>query len=204
MGMIRGGALILALAASAFAAEAGGTLTSTTEYRQHKVVGSTPAELWRYIITHPIIDPDDGPAIANITHDHTLTFKTASAGGACRVTDLRFRWNFVITLPVADESRMSAATRTMWRDFTAYLKTHEEKHRAIFLDCGKKFVPAAAALKGLPGCLGMNAKVRRMVDTEYQACMKKQRAFDQTAKVETKALALVRAATGKTSGGPGF
>jgi predicted secreted Zn-dependent protease len=197
-GFLAAAALVLALPAAAE-----GRLVHATEYRQHRIVGSTPTELWRYIVTHPILDPDDGPAIANITHDHSLSLNTATSGGACRVSDLTFRWNFVITLPAADEGRMSPATRTMWREFTGYLKTHEEHHRTIFLACGERFVPAAAKLTGLPGCLGMKAKVQRYIDKQYEACMKEQRAFDRREGKTTANLALVKAAKGKGTA-PGF
>jgi len=39
------------------------------------------------------MDPDDGPALANLTHDHKLTFRTEAVGGICKVTDLAFNWN---------------------------------------------------------------------------------------------------------------
>src|SRR6476659_9304691 len=82
-------------------APAAAELKHTTVYREHRVLGTTARALWQYMIAHPIIDPDDGPAYANITHDHTLTFKTATVTGTCQVTNLVFTWNFVITLPKA-------------------------------------------------------------------------------------------------------
>src|SRR5881392_767717 len=108
---------LIAVGVSPAAAE----LRHTTVYREHRVLGTTAAELWHYMIVHPIIDPDDGPAYANITHDHTLTFKTATTGGACAVTELTFTWNFVITLPkAANYAGMSAATQKMWQQFSTY------------------------------------------------------------------------------------
>src|SRR5690606_11611361 len=79
-------ALLLAglIAAGGAAAE----VVHTTAYRAHPVAGTTPTAVWRYMNAHPIIDPDDGPAYANLTHDHRLTMKTATVGGTCRVTSL--------------------------------------------------------------------------------------------------------------------
>lgn len=189
-------AAFLALAASAGLARADG-LSAGTAYKVNPVEGTTAPALWRYMLAHPIIDPDDGPAFANITHDHRLSIRTESAGGLCRVSDLGFHWSFVITLPKAvDYARMDASTKRMWDQFAAYLKKHEEEHRAIFMDCGKAFVPAATRLTGLPGCLGMDRKVRAFVDRQYAACMEKQRAFDRGQKSTVAALALVRAAQG--------
>ena len=47
-------------------------LRYTTIYKDHLVHGTTPGELYQDMIAHPIMDPDDGPAFANITHDHAL------------------------------------------------------------------------------------------------------------------------------------
>ena len=192
----RAGATLLALALSVSCAAAGGVSSSTT-YKVNPVKGTTAADLWRYMLAYPIIDPDDGPAFANITHEHRMSVRTQSAGGLCRVTDVDFHWSFVITLPKAvNYAQMNAATRQMWDQFTAYLKKHEEEHRTIFLDCGKSFVPAAGKMTGLPGCPGMDRKVRALIDKQYAACMDRQRAFDRGQKQSVANLALVRAAQG--------
>ncbi len=199
--------LALAFAAlSLFAASATAELKQTSAYRDHPVKGTSVPAVWQYMLAHPIIDPDDGPAFANITHDHTLTFRTSTSGGACKVADLVFRWSFVITLPKAvDYGRMDAATKAMWSQFTTYLKAHEERHRAIFLDCGKTFVPAAEKMTDLPGCSGLDRKVRAYVQKQYDACMAKQRDFDRGEKPDVAGLALVRAAqAAKLPVGSGF
>jgi len=194
--LVRLSAALLAVAAFGAIAHADG-LSASTAYKVNPVHGTNAAALWRYMLAHPIIDPDDGPAFANITHDHRLSVRTDSAGGLCRVTGLDFTWSFVITLPKAvDDARMDAATKRMWDQFTAYLKKHEEEHRTIFMACGKAFVPAATKLTGLPGCLGMEKQVRAFVDRQYAACMDKQRAFDRGQKSTVAGLAFVRAAEG--------
>ncbi len=129
-----------------------GELRYTTEYSANPVRGTFPKQLCRYMATHPIID-EDGPALANITHDHELSVTSEKTGGACRVANLDFTWRFVITLPKAvDEAQMSNATRSMWREFTSYLKRHEEHHRTIFLGCGEKFLANAAKITGGRNC----------------------------------------------------
>jgi predicted secreted Zn-dependent protease len=171
---------MLALAVLVAAAPARAELRYTTVYKDHVVRGTTPAAVYQDMIAHPIMDPDDGPAFANITHDHKLTLQTATVGGACRVTGLDFSWNFVITLPkAADEARMSPATGALWRAFVAKCRWHEEHRVAIFLDCGKAFLDQAKALTGAPGCVGLDGAVRRQVEAAYAACMKRQRAFGE-------------------------
>jgi predicted secreted Zn-dependent protease len=186
-----GGSVLAALMAAA--APAHGELRHTTEYRVNPIKGTTPAELWRSMAARPIID-EDGPALANITHDHKLAVKTTNSGKGCRVESLDFTWRFVITLPKAvDEARMSAATRAMWREFTGYLKRHEEDHRTIFLACGKDFLAKAAKITAGRSCPGLERKVRKSIDKQYEACMARQRQFDRDEKQSVARLALRRA-----------
>ncbi len=193
LSLLFGALLLTAGIAPAFAG-----MVYSTEYREHRVHGTTPRAIWQYMNAHPIIDPDDGPAYANLTHDHDLTVKVATQGGTCRVTDLTFRWHFVLTMPkAADYRAMSAATRSMWNAFVAGLKRHEETHRSIFVGCGKAFVPAAAQLTGPAGCFGMQRKVRRFIDQRYEACMAEQKAFERRDRSRILGLAFIRAATGK-------
>ncbi|WP_421726770.1 DUF922 domain-containing protein [Bauldia sp.] len=178
-----------------------GDLVHSTKYRDHLVRGTTPAEVWRYMNAHPIIDPDDGPAYANITHDHDLTFTVGTRGGQCRVSDLTFRWNFVLTLPKAvDFASMSAKNRQLWTSFVAALKRHEETHRTIFLKCGARFVPAAERMTGPAGCFGMKRKVRRFIDRSYAACMDEQRVFERRDRPRMLGQPFIRAATGRQQG----
>ena len=81
----------------------------------------------------------------------------------------------------------------MWNGFVAGLKRHEETHRAIFLRCGEKFVPAAKRLTAT-GCAALQRKVRRSIDQAYQACMEEQRAFETRDRPRILGLAFVKAA----------
>jgi predicted secreted Zn-dependent protease len=191
-----GGSVLAALLA--VAAPAHGELRHTTEYRVNPIKGTTPAELWRSMDARPIID-EDGPALANITHDHKLAVKTKSSGKTCRVESLDFTWRFVITLPKAvDEAGMSSATRAMWREFTSYLKRHEEHHRTIFLACGKDFLAKAARITAGRSCFGLERKVRKFIDRQYDACMVRQRQYDRDERQTVAGLALRRAYRGNS------
>jgi predicted secreted Zn-dependent protease len=188
----------LAALGVATAPPASAELVHTTAYRDHPVSGTTPRTVWQYMNAHPIMDPDDGPAYANLTHEHDLTIRTETAGGACRVADLTFRWRFVLTLPKAtDYARMDAGTQSMWNAFVAGLKRHEETHRQIFLGCAAKFVPAAAKLTGPAGCLGLKRKVQRYIDQQYESCLSEQRAFEARDRARILGLAFIKAARGQ-------
>jgi predicted secreted Zn-dependent protease len=196
-----GALLALWLIGSAIALANGGAaagVVHSTEYRTHAVRGTTPSAILRYMNAHPIIDPDDGAAYANLTHDHVLSVSTAIDGGVCRVSALTFRWRFVLTLPKAvDQSAMASRTRSMWIDFVAGLKRHEETHRAIFLRCGAKFVAAAERMTAPGACAGLERKIRRSIDQAYEACMIEQREFEKRDRPRILGLAFVKAARGQ-------
>lgn len=185
----------LIVAASAAPVSAASKLLHTTDYRSHPVSGTTAAAVLHSMNANPIIDPDDGPAYANLTHDHDVVIRTAMTGGTCRVTDLTFRWHFVLTLPeAADYGRMGPAMQKTWSDFRASLKKHEEGHRTIFLGCGKAFVAAAAKLTAPGGCGGLERTVRRYLDKQYAACMAKQREYETLDRPRVMASPFIRAA----------
>jgi predicted secreted Zn-dependent protease len=186
-------AILFALVVVSGAGPACAELRYKTTYRDNPIRGTTPQQLWRYMAGHPIID-EDGPALANITHDHKLSVETERSDGACRVSKVDFTWHFVITLPKAvDHAGMSPAVRSMWREFTVYLKRHEEHHRTIFIGCGEDFLARAAKLTARGPCFGLKGKVKRYIDKQYKVCMAKQRAFDREDKQSVARLALRRA-----------
>lgn len=159
-------------------AVAGSSLHHTLNERQHGVRGTTAAAVYRALLRDPIIDADSGRSFANLTHEHEFDLLTEMSGGQCRVIDIAFRWDFVMTLPAArDEAQFSTATRKTWRSFIARVRTHELHHRDIFLDCGRSFLPKALAITA-KSCSKLDRDVRRYLETQYDACMVRQRAFD--------------------------
>jgi predicted secreted Zn-dependent protease len=174
-----------------------GAVRSTTEWRQNPIRGTVPAELVSYMRAHMIAD-EDGPAFANITHDHDLSVSVRPAGEICRVDALTFDFRFVITLPVAvDEGRMAPATRRIWREFAAYTKWHEGRHREIFLDCAARFAAVAERMVGRDGCPALERRVKKSIANAFDACMSVQRAFDHREAPRVAALALFRSAAAK-------
>lgn len=173
-------------------------LQHTTAYRTHPVSGTTLGAIFRSMNARPIMDPDDGPAYANLTHAHTLSVKTAVAGGTCRVTDLKFRWNFVLTVPRPTQyGQLSNGERQVWDSFAASLKRHEEGHRTIFLKCGRSFTAAAEKMTAPGSCAGLETKVRRFIDRRYADCMAEQREYEKRDRPRVMSSPFFGAALGK-------
>ena len=101
------GAALVSVAMTLFhVAPASAEVLTTTEWRDNPIRGTTPSELLAYMRGHMIAD-EDGPAFANITHDHKLTVTTRPAGNSCRVQNLSFSFAFVITLPKALDEKVA-------------------------------------------------------------------------------------------------
>jgi predicted secreted Zn-dependent protease len=158
-----------------FAAAGVSTSTQTSSYR---VGGSTATDLVSYMRYHPF-HGDSGAAVANIRPSYSLSVVTSQGGGACRASAVNLRVSFVMTLPSASSAAaMSPATRAAWNSFVAFARRHEERHRAIYLQCANTFVAKAKQMTA-GSCLGLNVNIRNLLESQKRACDRLQLAFDR-------------------------
>jgi predicted secreted Zn-dependent protease len=150
------------------------TSTRTSSYR---VGGSTASDLVAYMRYHPF-PGDHGAAVANIRPGYSLSVVTRQAGGACRASAVNLKVAFVMTLPSASSAGMSPATRAAWNSFVAFARRHEERHRAIYLQCANAFVAKAQRMTA-SSCLSLNAGIRSLLESQKRACDRLQAAFDR-------------------------
>jgi predicted secreted Zn-dependent protease len=172
--------IIVALLATALALDSLGAfagVTATTATRYYAVGGSSKAGLAQKMRANPFRG-DRGGAVANIRPKYSLTVVTTQANGSCRVSRVDLKVRFVMTLPRANESAMSASTRASWRSFVAFARRHEQTHRSIYLQCARDFAAKAQRLKG-SSCGGLKAEARRMLNAADRACDKRHAAFDR-------------------------
>jgi len=166
----------IALATDSLTALAG--VTSTTSHRYYSVSGTSKATLARKIRSNPFRG-DGGRAVANIRPKYALNVTTKNVGKTCRVTDVNLNIRFLLTLPRADEKAMSASTRSLWRGFVSFARRHEERHRAIYLQCARNFAAKAQRLSG-SSCAGLKARAQRLLNAEDRACDRRHAAFDRS------------------------
>jgi predicted secreted Zn-dependent protease len=163
------------VATSDIAAAAVSTSTSNASYR---VSGTTAADLVSFMRRNPF-PGDHGGAVANIRPSYSLSIVNKQAGSVCTASAVNLRVSFVITLPTATGAgRMSSATRAAWGGFVAFARRHEEHHRAIYLDCARGFVAKAERMTA-GSCMGLNASIRSLLESEKRACERRQAAFDR-------------------------
>ena len=82
----------------------------------------------------------------HVSGDRALaaTTMTANQSGelvgskSCRVKNYKFNMEFTIKLPkVRNEKSLSKDVRRRWRAFYKFVRKHEQRHRAIWIGCGK-------------------------------------------------------------------
>jgi predicted secreted Zn-dependent protease len=162
-------------------------VTSTTATRFYSVGGTTQASLAAKMRANPFRG-ESGSAVANIKPNYSLNLSTKQEGGTCRVGSVDLKINFVLTLPQARESAMSSGTRSVWRSFVSFARSHEQGHRSIYMQCAHNFTVKAQNLTG--SCGSLQGQARRLLDAEIRACDKRHAAYDRSEKRRLGGLAL--------------
>jgi len=156
---------------------AGAGVTSSSEFRDYRVSGTTQASLVGYTKENPF-PGDEGPAYANIRKTFSLSLQTKEDGNVCRPSAVNVNIDFVITLPKAvNASAITGNARASWYQFVGFARHHEETRRTIFLECGQAFVAKAMQLRSTSGCMALDAKIRSMFDAAKTACDRRQFAY---------------------------
>jgi len=171
-------------------------VTSSTEVRDYRVVGTTATDLVAYMKSNPF-PGDEGPALANIRQSYALSLNTKDEGGVCRASSVDVNIHFVMTLPKAvDAQELAGSTRAAWYDFVAFARHHEETRRSIFLQCGRDFVARAMQVTSKSGCFALQASIRNMFEAAKQACDRKQLAYGRADDPRVRHLSLFIVAHG--------
>jgi predicted secreted Zn-dependent protease len=149
----------------------------TTRYTYYTVSGDSAVEIYDAMIRR-------GPNV-NGAKAYAATSATTTQDGkllqssSCQIKDYRLNLSFVIKLPkIKNEKVLPAADRKQWRNFSAFLKAHEETHRQIWLDCAEDLEAKVKAIKAR-SCSDADAKATKLWDKMRAACSKKHEAFDK-------------------------
>jgi predicted secreted Zn-dependent protease len=164
-------ALSFALAATALA-----TPLQTTKYTYYSVTGKTAAELYKAMLRY-------GPHV-NGAKAYAATTATSSQDGKlqqaknCQIENYRLKIDFVIRLPkLKNEAELPSSDRSKWRQFTSFLRRHEETHRSIWLGCAQELENKVRAIKA-DNCGDADAKASKLWDAMRRSCSAKHDAFD--------------------------
>jgi len=169
-------------------------VTQRTTERPYWVSGATANQLVDFMRRYPLRGAK-GAELANIRPSYNLKVAT-KPGRACAVTSVNLHIEFTMTLPRGrQESKMNRKSRRLWNSFTKFARTHELKHRQIYLECARNFAASAKYTPQTASCGELNARVRQRLNTAMNACEVQHRALDRNEGPRLKRLPLLRAAS---------
>lgn len=150
---------------------------SSTKYTYYSVGAKTAANLFSQML-------GNGPVVSGARAFAATYARMGYAGqlvgqqGKCRVRKFETRLTFTIKLPRATAVRhMSASTRRKWKQFSAFVKRHEQRHRAIWLGCARAAEARINRVRATT-CAIADKKAALIYKAEQIKCDRKHRAFD--------------------------
>ncbi len=169
-------ALAGALSSFAVSAAADASAKYKTKYVYYTIKGQSAAEVYTAMIAR-------GPHV-NGAKAYASTSATSSQEGKllpgkqCRVTDYRFKIDFVIRLPkLANDKVLKGETRKRWTAFSEFLRKHEETHRSIWLGCAQELEERVRAIRA-DDCDEVDKEAAELWDKIRAQCNLKHDAFD--------------------------
>jgi predicted secreted Zn-dependent protease len=170
-------ALALAGCLAAANAPASAEVKTSSVVRYYDVPGSSLAEFARFVARNPLSHRDTG-ALGRTEASFDLELMAALEGKTCRATDAMISAKFVITLPKASEARLGKADRARWREFTGFVRRHEEMHRTIYTQCMNSFDRTARRLSSSRGCAALTADAQKRFESALRACEQRHDSLD--------------------------
>ena len=142
-----------------------------------EVQGKTPAELYKSILSHSM-QIDGKRTVASITTKLTQSGKALEHGNSCRADKYKINLDFVIKRPqIADEDALSPEDRKNWEQMYAFIRSHEELHRQIWLSCAHAMSDEVAAIEEAT-CRELTKRTNLLWSQMISDCDRKQRSFD--------------------------
>jgi predicted secreted Zn-dependent protease len=148
-----------------------------TTYLNYIIAGDTAGEVLVSMIRR---GPSVGGVKAYATTVADFSQRGEMVGNAelCRVKKYQFNGTFTITTPrLRNERALTGNSRAAWNTFSAFLRRHEETHRAIWLQCARAHEVKVRRLFG-PNCRAVESKTRKLWEQTRSACRKRHEAFD--------------------------
>jgi predicted secreted Zn-dependent protease len=149
-----------------------------TKYTYYTVTGKSAVDVFKSLSRR-------GPTIKGVSAYATTTANTAQSGKlvqegkSCRIRDYDFNADFVINLPkLRNEAALTGSSKSTWRQFSGFLKRHEEEHRAIWLGCGQRLKGQILALRK-SSCSAVEKEASRLWNSMRTSCQKKHDALDR-------------------------
>jgi predicted secreted Zn-dependent protease len=154
---------------------------SKTSYTYYPVTGNSAASLYDSMLRR-------GPHV-NGAKAYAATSMNPTQQGrmvqdkSCRIADYSIKANFLIRLPkMANEVALKGETLARWRQFSSFLRKHEETHRTIWMGCAGELENRIAAMRA-PDCATLDRKATALWASIKKQCDRKHDAFDNAEQV---------------------
>jgi predicted secreted Zn-dependent protease len=149
---------------------------TTTKYVYYTIAGNSASEIYTAMVSR-------GPRVGGVKAYATTTAVSSQSGRllqgqTCRVEDYALSIDFTIKLPkLKNERALNGAAKSQWGSFSAFLKAHEEQHRAIWLGCRNDMQAKVAALR-VKSCSELNSRTAKLWQQVSQTCNRKHEQLD--------------------------
>jgi predicted secreted Zn-dependent protease len=169
-------AICIATAALGAIGTAGAKPLQSSKYVYYNISGNTPAGIYSSLISR-------GPNVDGVKAYASTTAVSSQSGQmvqakSCTVQNYKFKIDFTIKLPkLANEGALKGTTAREWRNFSAFLRRHEETHRSIWLACASDLEAKVKSIRGRT-CRDADAKATALWNQMKSSCGRKQVAFD--------------------------
>jgi predicted secreted Zn-dependent protease len=117
--------------------------------------------------------------------------KTAKS---CKINNFDYRMNFIVKLPkLSNKGALTGRTAAAWNGFEKFVRTHEDTHRQIWMNCAQKHASSIANLSGAT-CDQVSAQAKKLWEKDRAACNKRHAAFDASERSRLARQPLIRMA----------
>ncbi|PTW60075.1 putative secreted Zn-dependent protease [Breoghania corrubedonensis] len=153
------------------AGTAGAEVTSRTRIKNHSVYGKSEHDLvvsmFRYAIRRKGVDVVLGMLTMRAP---SVVFNAQQTPRGCKLSNFKTRLDFTMTLPQArDRRRLSGKTEASWKQFTAFVKRHEEQHRSYIIECARRY-ERSASRQSPKNCASARRDVAKVFLAEMKRC----------------------------------
>ncbi len=175
-----------------FPANAAAKPRVSTKYTYYSISGSDANRIYRQMVSR-------GPHVAGSRALASTTVKTQHGGSMvsgtrCRVNKYTIDMQFTIRLPrLASRKALSPRTRKQWDAFAAFVRRHEERHKAIWIGCAVRTEQRIRKLRAR-SCTTVDRLSAKVIKEEQVRCNKAHDAFDARDQKNLARHPLVRAA----------
>ncbi len=187
-------AAVLLGASSGLSAKA--EIIAKTKYKYYPISGKSAQQLYRQMVRRgPHVA--GSPAVAATFAKHAYTGELVAGKSSCRIRNLKIRIMFTMSLPRLKSGKsLALQTRRQWKQFAQFVKTHEQKHRSIWMGCAKR---ADRAMKRIrtSNCNIANSKAEVAFLKERVRCKRLHDRFDSRERARLARQPLIIAANNR-------